>query len=96
MMNTAQKIQFEKEIFYDEPGFLFEPGRIMKLLRSASYGVMSQEEADAEIARLATIDTDWFKEIFRTATNQQYSFSMSGGTEKTQHYTCLLYTSRCV
>ena len=51
MMNTAQKIQFEKEIFYDEPGYLFEPGRIMKLLRSASYGVMSQEEADAEIAR---------------------------------------------
>ena len=91
MMNTAQKIQFEKEIFYDEPGYLFEPGRIMKLLRSASYGVMSQEEADAEIARLSTIDTDWFKEIFRTATNQQYSFSMSGGTEKTQHYTSLNY-----
>ncbi|MFR1240530.1 MAG: TonB-dependent receptor plug domain-containing protein, partial [Butyricimonas faecihominis] len=41
MMNTAQKIQFEKEIFYDEPSYLYEPGRIMTLLRSASYGVMS-------------------------------------------------------
>ena len=85
MMNTAQKIQFEREIFADETAWFFQPGRVMDLLRQSSYGVISKEAAESEIARLSTINTDWFKEIFRTAVNQQYSFSMSGGTEKTQH-----------
>ena len=93
MMNTAQKIQFEREVFADETAWVFQPGRVMDLLRQSSYGVISKEAAESEIARLSTINTDWFKEIFRTAVNQQYSFSMSGGTEKTQHYTSLNFQS---
>ncbi len=36
-------------------------------------------------------DTDWQKEIFRTAPMQSYELSASGGSEKTQYYTSLGY-----
>lgn len=92
MMNTQQKIQFERELFQDEAAWLFAPSRVMGLLNRAAYGEISSESAEREISRLSEINTDWFKEVFRTAVNQQYNFSMSGGTEATQHYTSINYT----
>lgn len=91
MMNTAQKIQFEREIFNDEAAWVFVPGRVMDIIRQSSYGVISKQEGERQIGELSNINTDWFKEIFRTAVTQQYNFSMSGGTEKTQHYTSVNY-----
>ena len=91
MMNTAEKIQFEREIFYDLQGYIYTPGRVTKLLQQAAYGEISSDEAERRIGELAKINTDWFKEIYRTAISQQYNFSMSGGNEKTQHYVSLNY-----
>ena len=91
MMNTAEKIQFEREIFYDQQGYIYTPGRVTKLLQQAAYGEISSDEAERRIGELAKINTDWFKEIYRTAISQQYNFSMSGGNEKTQHYVSLNY-----
>ena len=91
MMNTAQKIQFEREFATDEASWLYEPGQVMNILRMRDMGKYTTEEAEAKIAELGKIDTDWFKEIFRTAISQQYNFSMSGGSEKTQHYTSVNY-----
>ena len=91
MMNTAEKIQFEREIFYDQQGYIYTPGRVTKLLQQAAYGEISSDEAERRIGELAEINTDWFKEIYRTAISQQYNFSMSGGNEKTQHYVSLNY-----
>ena len=82
MMNTAQKIQFEREFATDEASWLYEPGQVMNILRMRDMGKYTTEEAEAKIAELGKIDTDWFKEIFRTAISQQYNFSMSGGSEK--------------
>ena len=79
MMNTAEKIQFEREIFYDQQGYIYTPGRVTKLLQQAAYGEISSDEAERRIGELAKINTDWFKEIYRTAISQQYNFSMSGG-----------------
>lgn len=91
MMNTSQKIQFEREIHQDEIAYLENPGRVTRLLKRVDLGVIKRAEAEAEISRLSLINTDWFKEIFRTSVNQQYNFSMSGGTEQTQYYTSLNY-----
>ena len=91
MMNTAQKIQFEREFATDEASWLYRPGRIMEIINMKEMGSYTEAEAEAKIAALAKIDTDWFKEIFRTAITQQYNFSMSGGSEKTQHYTSVNY-----
>ena len=67
MMNTAEKIQFEREIFYDQQGYIYTPGRVTKLLQQAAYGEISSDEAERRIGELAKINTDWFKEIYRTA-----------------------------
>lgn len=89
MMNTAQKIQFEKEAYSDYGNS--DLGRVSTLLNRAEYGIISRDEADKAIARLQETDTDWFKELFRTALTSQVNFSMSGGTEKTLHYLSLNY-----
>lgn len=34
----AEKIQFEREIFYDQQGYIYTPGRVTKLLQQAAYG----------------------------------------------------------
>ena len=60
-------------------------------MQQAAYGEISSDEAERRIGELAKINTDWFKEIYRTAISQQYNFSMSGGNEKTQHYVSLNY-----
>ena len=88
---VPEKIQFEREIFYDQQGYIYTPGRVTKLLQQAAYGEISSDEAERRIGELAKINTDWFKEIYRTAISQQYNFSMSGGNEKTQHYVSLNY-----
>lgn len=93
MMNTRQKIQFEREVYADDKGGYLDMthGRIVGLLYQTDRGLISKEAVEKEIARLSGIETDWFKELFRSATTGQYNFSMSGGTEKTQHYVSLNY-----
>lgn len=89
MMNSAQKIQFEREV-YNDLG-VGDKGRVTNLLRQADYGIISREQAEKAIAGLAATNTDWFKELFRTALTTQANFSMSGGSEKTVHYLSLNY-----
>ena len=89
MMNSAQKIQFEREVYNDLGSG--DKGRVTTLLRQADYGIISKNEAEKAIAELAATNTDWFKELFRTALTTQASFNMSGGNEKTVHYLSLNY-----
>lgn len=84
MMNSAQKIQFERDIHNDLN--TSKTGRVSELLRQRDLGVISSMDAEQQIAELAQTNTDWFKEIFSPARNTQLGFSMSGGSEKTQHY----------
>lgn len=93
MMNTQQKIQFEREVYADDAGGYLDvtSGRVVGLLYNVDRGLISKVDAEKEIARLENIHTDWFKELFRTAATGQYNFSMSGGSEKTQHYVSLNY-----
>ena len=93
MMNTKEKIAFERGIYEDFPG-LNIGGRVYQLLKKADSGVMSRADAEAEIERLGKINTNWFDKIFRVATTQNYSISLSGGNETTQYYGSLSYLSQ--
>ncbi len=87
MMNSAQKIKFEREIYQDiSTG---ETGRVGDILKKKELGLINNEQAERMIAELGQTNTDWFNEIFSPATNTQVNFSMSGGSEKTQHYLSL-------
>ena len=93
MMNTQQKIDFERGIYEDYPGMDLG-GRVYQVLKKVDNGNLTQKEADAEIARLRQINTNWFDEIFRTASTQNHSISLSGGDERTQYYGSLSYLSQ--
>ena len=93
MMNTREKIDFERGIYEDFPGLNLS-GRVYQLLKKADRGVMTRDAAEEEIARLSKINTNWFKEIFRMAHSQSYSATLSGGSETTQYYGSISYNSQ--
>ena len=93
MMNTREKIAFERGIYEDFPG-LNIGGRVYQLLKNVDNGLISKSDAEAEIERLSKINTNWFDKIFRVAQTQNYSISLSGGNETTQYYGSLSYLSQ--
>lgn len=90
LMSSKEKIAFERSIYEDFPNQMCG-GRVFNLLKWADVGKISHEEAEAEIARLSNINTDWFDAIFHTAFSHNHSVSLSGGNEKTQYYASLNY-----
>ena len=92
MMNTQEKIAFEKTLYQDFPDLELN-GRVSRLLKYVNEGRMTQEEANAELDRLSKINTDWFDEIFRVALTHSHSVTLSGGSERTQFYGSLSYSN---
>lgn len=88
MMNTAEKIAFERSVFEDFPNYS-GGGRVSTLLRDASRGKISQAEAEAEIERLSKINTNWYDEVLRKPFSHNHNISFSGGSEKTTYYASL-------
>ena len=92
MMNSEEKLAFERTTFYDTNNG--QIGRGAYLLSQVQKGIITQAEADAEIARLQGINTDWFKQLYRVATNQQVNLSMSGGSKTTQYYNSFTFMNQ--
>ena len=64
MMNTEEKIAFERSVYEDFPNYS-GGGRVITLLRDAGMGKITHTEAEAEIRRLSQINTDWYDEVLR-------------------------------
>ncbi|MEG1738423.1 MAG: SusC/RagA family TonB-linked outer membrane protein, partial [Odoribacter sp.] len=90
MMNTSEKIAFETGLYNDFQHIKLD-SRIFKALSDADHGMITRDEANAEINRLRKINTNWYDEIFRVAQSQNYVVSLSGGTETTQYYASINY-----
>ena len=88
LMNSAEKIAFERSVYEDFPNQA-DGGRIIRLLRDADRGKITKVAAEAEIERLSRINTDWYDEIFRKPFSHAHNLSFSGGTERTQYYASL-------
>lgn len=88
LMNSEQKIAFEREVYEDFPT-LAKGGRVMELLRNADMGKITREEAENEISRLSKINTDWYDVLFRTPFSQNHNLSLSGGSQQTSYYLSL-------
>ena len=93
MMNSKQKIAFERGIYADFPSLNLS-GRVYQLLDNADQGIISRKDAELEIDKLGKVNTNWFDEIFRMARSQSYSATLSGGNEETQYYTSLFYSTQ--
>lgn len=88
MMNTEEKIAFERSVFEDFPNYS-GGGRVSTLLRDANLGKITQAEAEAEIKRLSEINTDWYDEVLRKPFSHNHNVSFSGGSERTIYYASL-------
>lgn len=104
LMNASEKVDWELQVaarpeldkMSDESG---SAGAVRRLLaqydqlgnfRQNGFGGISAEAQDA-INRLRTSGTDWGKELYQTAVNQQYNISLSGGTEGVNYYASMGY-----
>lgn len=85
MMNSEQKLQFEQEMYTDES--FHDMGRASYLMDQVASGLLSREQAEAQIRELAQVNTDWFRALYRPALSSQVSMNMSGGTTTTKYYT---------
>lgn len=90
LMNSQEKIAFERSIYEDFPNQICG-GRVFNLLKWADVGKITHEEAEAEISRLSKINTDWYDVIFQTALSHNHSITLSGGNEKNRYYASLNY-----
>lgn len=88
-MNSAEKIQFERDVFNDYHQPYEQSGRVGQLLNLVENGAMSSEEAERQIALLGQTNTDWISELYRKALSQSHNVSLSGGNTKTTYFTSL-------
>ncbi len=88
MMNTEEKIAFERSVYEDFPNYS-GGGRVITLLRDAGMGKITHTEAEAEIRRLSQINTDWYDEVLRKPFSHNHNISFSGGSEKLTYYASL-------
>jgi len=85
LMNSEQKIAFERDVYEDFPT-LAVGGRVIMLLKNADMGIITHEAAEAEIERLSKINTDWFDVLFRSPFSQNHNISLSGGNRSNRYY----------
>ena len=85
LMNTQEKIAFERSVYEDFPN-LAVGGRVITLLKDADLGKISEGAAEAEIARLSKINTNWYDVIFKNPFSHNHNLSFSGGTDKNRYY----------
>jgi TonB-linked SusC/RagA family outer membrane protein len=95
LMNSTEKVDFELGIAA-RPDLIYRPGQgsIARILnknnelenyRTNGFSGLSSA-TQQEINALRQNNTDWGKELFQTAVNQQYSLSLSGGNDQANYY----------
>ena len=107
LMNSAQRVALSKEIIekginYAAPNVQGTPtpGTPLEGPQNVGYEGLyyryinkeiSREEFNDGVTRLETTNTDWFKELFRAAINQNYTLNLNGGSDKSTFYASLGY-----
>lgn len=95
MMNSQERIQLSKEIYDARLQYPRTPmsesfeGALQQLISKK----ISQEEFGQLVRKYETMNTNWFKELFRTTVSQNHSLSVNGGTDKVRYYTSVSYNN---
>jgi len=95
MMNSQERVNLSKEIYEARLQYPRVPmqesyeGALQQLLSKN----ITQEEFGNLVHRYETINTNWFKELFRTTATQNHSVSVNGGTSKVRYYSSLSYNN---
>ena len=98
LMNSSEKIDMELRLAnyadLDSDNSITKKGAIGRLFEQN--GLWNQyrnggleglpSSVQGEIANLRNINTDWGKELYQTAANQDHSLSISGGNDRASYY----------
>ena len=96
--NVSAGLSWSKMTDQSKPDMVTDPETFMLLMNEARINSgLESAFPDEVIERYRTpkfrdaCSTDWFDQIFRTATTQEYNMSASGGNNKTKYYFSLGY-----
>lgn len=94
-MNSSEKLRYERALVEDF-GLNYAPqaGRGGMLWKKFNDGYMSYNEYKQEVARLSSINTNWFDHIFKASQSQSHNLSIRGGNETLSYYTSISYTNK--
>ncbi|MDE7074753.1 MAG: SusC/RagA family TonB-linked outer membrane protein, partial [Odoribacter sp.] len=94
LMNSKERIQFSRELFqshykYDASiNYVGYEG----LLHDLYTGKINDKQFAVEVAKLETVNTDWFDLLTEDSWSHQHTLSMSGGSDKTRYYASIGYS----
>lgn len=95
VMNSKERIQFSRELLADH--YLFSTNNNMVgyegLLNQLYNHELTQDEFNAQVASLETMNTDWFDLLCQDSWSSQHSASVSGGSNKTRYYASVGYNA---
>ena len=95
MMNSQERIQLSKDMVQN--GYIFDIQPYSTGYEGALFDLYSKKINDAEFAarvtELETRNTNWFKQLFQNAINQDYNVNVSGGVGQTRYYTSFGYSN---
>ena len=95
LMNSRERVSVSKDVakygyLYSEmPYHTGYEGALQDLYENK----ITQKEFNQQVAHFETMNTDWFKLLCQNAFNQDYSVSLSGGSEAVNYYTSIGYNN---
>ncbi len=96
LMNSKERIQFSQYLVdqhYIYPSGMPKVG-YEEVLQKLYAGVYTQQQFEAEVANLQTMNTDWFDILTHNSFSHDHSVSITGGSEKVRYYTSVGYTDQ--
>ena len=93
LMNSKERVAVSKEIFQRGLNANWTNNKIGYAGALSRYlnKELTKAEFEAEVARLETVNTDWFDILFRMPFSHSHSVSVSGGSEDVRYYTSFRY-----
>lgn len=94
LMNSKERIQFSRELvaqhykFPNDMNMIGYEGLLDRLYRHE----LSEEQFQQEVARLETVNTDWFDLLTKNTMSHAHTISISGGSQEATYYASIGYT----
>lgn len=94
LMNSQERVQFSQDLVskhYVYPSNMPKAG-YEAVLSDYYAGIYTPDEFQAEVAKLQTMNTDWFDILTHNSFSHDHNVNISGGSEKIRYYASVGYT----
>ena len=94
LMNSRERIQVSRELHEQHYKYDYNANMVgyEGLLSELYQGKITDKQFAEKVARLETVNTDWFDLLTEDTFSHQHTLSMSGGSEKTRYYSSIGFT----